>query len=137
MYRLLQSASDLYILRPIVQELYRTLDDAESQTVLVEMEPPPPLPIIASAEVTVEAELTVRKPVPKLKAKRAKDQRAKDKAEGSLLQPRIRITNLRIDRLKGLKDVDIPIQRGLTAIMGVNGAGKSTRSEERRVGKEC
>lgn len=126
MYQLLQSAPDLYILRPIVQELYRTLDDAESQTVLVEMEPPPPLPIIASAEVTVEAELTVRKPVPKAKAKRAKDQRAKDKAEGSLLQPRIRITNLRIDRLKGLKDVDIPIQRGLTAIMGVNGAGKST-----------
>ena len=125
MYRLLQSAPDLYILRPIVQELYRTLDDAGSQTVLVELEPPP-LPITASAEVTVEAELTVRKPVPKVKAKRAKIQRAKDKVEGPLLQPRIRITNLRIDRLKGLKDVDIPIQRGLTAIMGVNGAGKST-----------
>lgn len=40
--------------------------------------------------------------------------------------PKHKITNIHIDELKGLKNLDIPINRSLTAIMGVNGSGKST-----------
>ena len=37
-----------------------------------------------------------------------------------------RILNIHIDKLKCLRNLDIPIDKKLTAIMGVNGAGKST-----------
>lgn len=40
--------------------------------------------------------------------------------------PKHIITNIHINELKGLKNADIPIGRNLTAIMGVNGSGKST-----------
>ena len=41
-------------------------------------------------------------------------------------------------REHNLKDVDIDIPRDtLTVITGLSGSGKSSRSEERRVGKEC
>lgn len=40
--------------------------------------------------------------------------------------PKQKIVNIHINELKGLKNVDIPIDRSLTAIMGVNGSGKST-----------
>jgi ABC-type lipoprotein export system ATPase subunit/site-specific DNA-cytosine methylase len=40
--------------------------------------------------------------------------------------PKLRITNIYIDELKGLKNLDIEITKNLTAIMGVNGCGKST-----------
>ena len=40
-------------------------------------------------------------------------------------------------RVEALKDLDLTVKKGeLTAIIGPDGAGK-TRSEERRVGKEC
>ena len=37
--------------------------------------------------------------------------------------------------LKGVS-LDVPEGR-IVALLGANGAGKTTRSEERRVGKEC
>ena len=37
-----------------------------------------------------------------------------------------RILNMRIGRLKGLKNLEITFEKNLTAIMGVNGVGKST-----------
>ncbi|MBQ4283705.1 MAG: DNA cytosine methyltransferase [Lachnospira sp.] len=43
-----------------------------------------------------------------------------------VLFPKQRITNIHIDELKGLRNLDIPINKNLTAIMGVNGSGKST-----------
>ena len=40
--------------------------------------------------------------------------------------------------VKVLKGVDLTLRRGeVLGLIGENGAGKSTRSEERRVGKEC
>lgn len=36
------------------------------------------------------------------------------------------MTNVHIEELKGLKQLDISIEKNLTAIMGVNGSGKST-----------
>ena len=41
-------------------------------------------------------------------------------------QARNTALKMHIDKLKGLKDLDITFGEGLTAIMGVNGAGKST-----------
>jgi len=42
------------------------------------------------------------------------------------LFPKHRIVDFHIDILKGLKNLDIHISKNLTAIMGVNGCGKST-----------
>lgn len=43
-----------------------------------------------------------------------------------IIQARNTVLELHIDKLKGLKNLDISFGKGLTAIMGVNGAGKST-----------
>ena len=41
-------------------------------------------------------------------------------------------------REHNLKGIDVAIPReSLTVITGLSGSGKSSRSEERRVGKEC
>ena len=50
----------------------------------------------------------------------------KEPEQKSIIFPRQRITNIHINKLKGLENLDIPIDRSLTAIMGVNGSGKST-----------
>lgn len=42
------------------------------------------------------------------------------------LFPRHQILNIHIDKLKGIENLDLPIEKRLTAIMGVNGSGKST-----------
>lgn len=47
-------------------------------------------------------------------------------AQNKVVFPKHKIINIHINELKGLKNVDIPINRSLTAIMGVNGSGKST-----------
>ena len=42
------------------------------------------------------------------------------------------------DRADVLQDVSLTVERGtITCLLGSNGSGKTTRSEERRVGKEC
>lgn len=40
--------------------------------------------------------------------------------------PQQRLMNIHVDNLKGLKNLDIDFDKNLTAIMGVNGVGKST-----------
>lgn len=54
-----------------------------------------------------------------------KSRKKKTKQE-KVVFPKQRILNIHIHNLKGLQNVDIPIARNLTAIMGVNGSGKST-----------
>ena len=45
--------------------------------------------------------------------------------------------NVYYGQIHTLKDVSIEVKKGeIVALIGANGAGK-TRSEERRVGKEC
>lgn len=44
----------------------------------------------------------------------------------NVIFPKQRITKIHINTLKGLKNLDLPIEQNLTAIMGVNGCGKST-----------
>ena len=43
-----------------------------------------------------------------------------------IIQPRNTIRRFQIEKLKGLKKLDISFEKNLTAIMGVNGVGKST-----------
>ena len=43
-----------------------------------------------------------------------------------IIKPRNKIRRLQIEKLKGLKKLDILFEKNLTAIMGVNGVGKST-----------
>lgn len=57
------------------------------------------------------------------KKKKVKVQKCEQKR---IVFPKHRITNIHIDELKGMKNLDISINRNLTAIMGVNGSGKST-----------
>ena len=111
MYRILQSAPDLHIFQAIAGQLHWALRMAEAQEQIIEIPAPPLEPTPVYVEVKKE-------PAP----------RKKPRAEAgtSILQPRIVIRNLHIDSLKGLRDVDIPFQGPLTAIMGVNGSGKST-----------
>ena len=52
--------------------------------------------------------------------------RRKKKENQKIVFPKHKITNINIENLKGIKNLDIEINRPLTAIMGVNGAGKST-----------
>lgn len=40
--------------------------------------------------------------------------------------PKLKLTNIHVDELKGIKNLDISFDKNLTAIMGVNGSGKST-----------
>lgn len=49
-----------------------------------------------------------------------------EKQPNSVIFPKIRLLGMHIDKLKGLKNVNIRFEKKLTAIMGVNGAGKST-----------
>lgn len=55
-----------------------------------------------------------------------KNKNKKENSQQKFLKQRIYLKNIHIDNLKGLKDLDIPISKNLTAIMGVNGSGKST-----------
>lgn len=55
-----------------------------------------------------------------------KNEKKKDASEQNFFKQKISLKNIHVDRLKGLKDLDISISKNLTAIMGVNGSGKST-----------
>ena len=46
--------------------------------------------------------------------------------------------NVYYGNIHAVKDVSFEVNEGeIVTLIGANGAGKSTRSEERRVGKEC
>lgn len=64
-----------------------------------------------------------KKPASRLKKQKIKVQKT---AQKGVVFPKHRITDIHIEELKGIKNLDIPIERNLTAIMGVNGLGKST-----------
>jgi len=51
---------------------------------------------------------------------------SKSKGKNKLVFPKHRIQNIHIDQLKGLRNMDINIDKNLVAIMGINGSGKST-----------
>lgn len=97
MYRILHQAPDLYVADAVSICLYNAFNEVHQ----IQTSPQPEPPIQQSAPLT--------KP-----------------DNHSIVEPRIIATHLYIEKLKGLQHLDISFGRGLTAIMGVNGAGKST-----------
>ncbi len=98
MYQLLKQAPDLYVANAVSQCLYSALNEAHQ----VQLPPQPTPPIQQSMSPSPEA------------------------GTHSIVEPRNSITHLYIESLKGLQNLEISFGSGLTAIMGVNGAGKST-----------
>lgn len=100
MYDILQRAPDLYIAGAVADSLYRAFTEPAQ----------PEVPTTHSQASPQQK--TTSPPQP----------------EGGqlIIEPRNVITNLYVEKLKGLKDLSISFGKGLTAIMGVNGAGKST-----------
>lgn len=62
----------------------------------------------------------------KIEEKREKKGLQSQKVQQKGILPQQKLTKLHIDYLKGLKNLDIAFDKNLTAIMGVNGSGKST-----------
>lgn len=58
--------------------------------------------------------------------KKGDKSRSKETDQKKIVFPKHRITHIHIDKLKGIRNLDISISGNLTAIMGVNGSGKST-----------
>lgn len=98
MYRLLNQAPDLYVADAVSQCLYSALNEAHQVQF-------PPQPTVSTQQSTP--------PSP-------------EDSTHSIVEPRNIITRLYIESLKGLQHLEITFGSGLTAIMGVNGAGKST-----------
>lgn len=106
MYRKIFTEPNLYIFKDIASELYRILTNSTSDF----------NPLDWPSSTRPKSEKTSRK----------KESKTKTNIKEEIVQPRNKILNIHIDKLKGLKELDININKNLTAIMGVNGVGKST-----------
>ena len=104
LYRKILWSSNLYIFNPMVQLIIKYLE-----TLDVDNNRPADFP---------EKETFDKKP------KRKKKGTCKDK--DNIFKPQSKLNKLHITELKGLKNLDIEFTKNLTAIMGVNGVGKST-----------
>ncbi len=106
MYRRIFAEPNLYIFKDISDELYRILINSHFDFHSFDW---PTFTATKSEKDSLEKEYP---------------QKISIKEE--IVQPRNRILNIHIDKLKCLKELDISINKNLTAIMGVNGVGKST-----------
>lgn len=107
-YRMLQSAPDIYIVRAIAASLRNYLE-RNTETSRFEDRPAYRAPLEEGVSDKKDDVLTEQE----LSADR-------------IIKPRNKIRRLQIEKLKGLKKLDILFEKNLTAIMGVNGVGKST-----------
>lgn len=103
MYQMLQQAPDMHIADAIIHSLLKTLCD----------------------EINLSS-TPIRKHSPKSLDKSSYSASSDTTINSPPIRPKNVIISLHIDKLKGLKNLDISFEKGLTAIMGVNGAGKST-----------
>ncbi|SET69083.1 DNA cytosine methyltransferase [Lacrimispora sphenoides] len=60
------------------------------------------------------------------KKEKTKESKLPNNLSDDIIYPKHKILSMHVDSLKGLKNLDISLDKNLTAIMGVNGAGKST-----------
>lgn len=58
--------------------------------------------------------------------KKVEKEKSINNITNDIVSPRQKLINIHIDNLKGIKNLDISFDKRVTAIMGVNGAGKST-----------
>jgi len=106
LYLSIISASNLYIFNPMVELIRKYLDGLTGND-----DRPADFPA---------------KEILKEKPKQKRKKKDTNKTADSLFKPQNRLTHLHITQLKGLKNLDIEFNKNLTAIMGVNGVGKST-----------
>ncbi len=104
LYRSIASATNLYILKPMVGLIKKYLE-----TLTVKGDRP--------------ADFSAKEVFNK---KSKQEKKYANKIEDSIFKPQNRLNSLHITELKGLKNLDIEFSKNLTAIMGVNGVGKST-----------
>lgn len=97
MYNKIAYASNVYVLSAIVDEIRRFVTGEEKKK-SVEQEP---------IEVT-------------------KKKRNKKASSEEVLFPKYRLESITIDKLKGISNLTLKFDKNLTALMGVNGSGKST-----------
>ena len=97
MYNKIAYASNVYIVSAIVEEIIRFVTGEENKK-SVKQEP---------IEVT-------------------KKKRNKKASPEEVLFPKYRLESITIDRLKGISNLTLKFDKNLTALMGVNGSGKST-----------
>ena len=107
MYRRIASAPNVFIVRSIAESVLKYLHEINTSDLIHKPE--------------FHAESESGKNVERKTRKNKENDTQKD-----IIFPKQRLINIHIEKLKGLKNLDIPIEKNLTAIMGVNGAGKST-----------
>ena len=105
---MLQSAPDIYIVRAIAASLRNYL---EHNTETTHFEDWP------AYRVPLEEDVSDKRGDALTEQRISTDR---------IIKPRNKIRRLQIEKLKGLKKLDILFEKNLTAIMGVNGVGKST-----------
>lgn len=98
MYQKISEASDFYVVRALANAIYRNL----------------------------EPEFFVGETIDDRKRGTQKKEKTSSKKTQKVLYPKQRIVDIYIDELKGLHKLDIHIEKNLVALMGTNGAGKST-----------
>ena len=101
MYMKISYASNFFIVQSIAESINKYFESKESP----------------------DNEYATKEILKKIKPKKEKSSKVNTK---DILFPKHRIVNIHIDNLKGIKNLDVPINKSLTAIMGVNGSGKST-----------
>lgn len=102
-YMKIVSASDVFVVNKIASALKTYLMGAD---------------FAHSSDENTELITVSEKPVKKVKNTITKSKHK--------IIPKIKLNSIHIDNLKGIKNADITFDKNLTAIMGVNGAGKST-----------
>lgn len=114
MYQMLQTASDIYVVRAIADCIRKLLEDSTAG-----LHPADQSALMEAQRKTQHEDASATR---KMKVGSERPQRQ----EETLIRPRSRIRSLHIKKLKGLVNLDISMEKNLTAIMGVNGVGKST-----------
>lgn len=61
-----------------------------------------------------------------VKEEKERGEKNKRTISRDIIYPKQKLINMHVDNLKGIKNLDISFDKRITAIMGVNGAGKST-----------
>lgn len=104
MYMKIAYSSNIFVVYAIASELKKYLEDGSSGIVIDKDK---------SNQKYAKGKITKKEKI------------AKNSPE-DIIYPKQRLVNIHVDNLKGIKNLDIKFDKNLTAIMGVNGVGKST-----------
>lgn len=104
MYLKIKNASNVFVVYSIASELKKYLGNSFSE--------------IANNQIDLNQKHMEEKIIRK--------EKIANNLPKNIIFPKQKLVNMHIDNLKGIKNLDIKFDKNLTAIMGVNGVGKST-----------